>query len=88
MPIYFANFLRLAAVRLDVVVVVVYCGAFDTPGVRASLPRREPVKIFHEHSLEELSPGALGIISLRGGFLLHRDELIAELFCLTPDFIF
>ena len=48
----------------------------------------EIAKRLRRKALEELSPGALGIIGLRGGFLLHRDELIAELFRLTPDFLF
>ena len=39
-------------------------------------------------TLEELSPGALRIVGLRGRFFLHRNKLTAQLSGLTQDFIF
>ena len=39
-------------------------------------------------SLEELSPEVLRIIGLCSRFLLRRNELVPQLFRLTPDFIF
>ncbi len=39
-------------------------------------------------TLEELSPEVLRIIGLCSRFLLRRNELVPQLFRLTPDFIF
>ena len=49
---------------------------------------RNSVQVRNPISLEELSPEVLRIIGLCSRFLLRRNELVPQLFRLTPDFIF